>query len=126
MHPRCIALLLISSCILFVGCGDTHDKIASDSISQLRSLVNVLEGIETVEDAKNAKAKLESIAKNMKSVKTRMDKIGSPSSDEDKKLKEKFEKEFVSAMTKIRESMAKMTPEIQKELDSAMKEMPKG
>lgn len=126
MYRKSIALLLVSSCFFVVGCADSHDKVTRDSIAQMKKLVNVLEGIKTVEDAKAAKGQLESIAKNMKALKTRMDKLGDPSPELEKKLKEKYEDDLKELMPKMLGVMMTMKPEIQKELETSMSDvMPK-
>lgn len=126
MYRKSIALLLVSSCFLVVGCADSHDKVTRDSIAQMKKLVNVLEGIKTVEDAKAAKGQLESIAKNMKALKTRADKLGDPSPELEKKLKEKYEDDLKELMPKMLGVMMTMKPEIQKELETSMSDvMPK-
>ncbi len=96
-----------------------------DSLSEMKSLVSVLEGIETADDAKAAKSKIEKIAKRMKAIKTRMDKLGDPDAELEKKLKEKYESQMLEIMPKMMKAMMGMKPEVAQELGSAMKDMPK-
>lgn len=54
---RPIAVTLFAlSCLAISGCRDSHDKVVQDYIAELRNMVNVLEGIETAEDAEKAKS----------------------------------------------------------------------
>ena len=126
MYRNCIALLLVASCFLVVGCGDSHEKVTRDSIAQMKKMVTVLENVKTVDDAKAAKPKLEAIAKSMKSIEARMKKLGDPSPELEKKLKEKFEGELKELMPKMLGVMLGMPADGEKELQASMKDMPKG
>lgn len=121
MYKKCVTLLLLSSCLILTGCGDSHDKVMRDSISEMKRLVTVLEGIKSEADAKAAKGKIEGIAKRMKAIEKRMEKLGDPSPEIEARLKEKYEGQMKELMPKLMAAMfSAKSPEIAKILESSM------
>ena len=124
MYRKSITTLLISSCLIVSGCGDSHEKVMRSSIAEMKNMIGVLEGISTAEDAKKAKSKLENIGKRMKSLEARAKKLGEPSKELEAKLKEKYEGQLNELMPKMMKVMFGMKPEVAAELQTVMQDMP--
>lgn len=83
-------LVMISLCFVAAGCGDSHEKVAADSIPVLRDMAATIETIKDEASAKAAKPKLEAIAKKMKSLKERRNKLPAPTEADIKAMLEKY------------------------------------
>jgi len=86
------ALLLLV--LLLSGWGDSYDNVMRDQIDNWRQLNEVLSDVKDEKSAKAAARKIERIAEKMVKLKERADKLGDPSEETMKELKEKYEKEF--------------------------------
>ena len=96
MFQRPIAVGIIAIfCLTLTGCGDSHESLMKDSISLMNEMVTDLEG-GMAED--KLKAKYDAKGKDLKA---RADKLGKPSAEEEKRLKEKFEPEFAKIMPRL-------------------------
>lgn len=71
--------------------GDTYEKILDDQIKAMQDLNTVLKDVKDVETATKSKAGIEKIADDMKAIKARADKLGKPTPEQEKTLKEKYE-----------------------------------
>ena len=121
MFRNLIALFVATCCVVLVGCGDNHEKVAQDYVVQMKKVVSVLEDIETVEDAKSAKSQLKNISNELRSIDARMKRLGKPNADQDMKLKAKFsqqQKEFAPKITALMEGFSQ---EIRDELERDVK-----
>ena len=122
MNQNLKRLFLGFGCLLLVGCGDNHDQVAKDSITAMKKFVSIMESIETVDDAKAAKSKLESIARDMRTIEARAKKLGNPGEEAEKKLKEKYQSDKSEVDIKIA-GFKTMDPAILKELESTINEV---
>lgn len=79
-----IALMtMFAGCFLLVGCqADTHKSLAKQQLKVMEDFVTILESVKDKRTATNAAPKLERIAKRMKNLKERADKLPQPSSEQ--------------------------------------------
>lgn len=114
--------------MLLTGCGgDSHEKVMGDMVGQMKEFAGTLETIKDEASAKAASDKLNKIAASMKDLKARADKLGKPSADVEKALKEKYEKDMTEVMGKFMGSAMRigMNPELGKHVEKAMEEVGK-
>jgi len=111
-----IVWLVIS---LLAGGAETHDKIADDMIGLTREMAEVFEGIDTVEDAKNAKGDLERINQDMRAINERAQAIGKPDEESKERLKKKIMDESMAIITPVIPKMMELQrdPEISEILE---------
>ena len=81
-----IVWLVIS---LLAGGGDTHDKIADDMIRGMKEMSELIVGIDTPEDAKNALGDLERLDEEMRAIVERGRVIEKPDEETQQRLKAK-------------------------------------
>jgi hypothetical protein len=115
------AALALSLPFALASCGDSHDKAMKDMVSGMNKLADTMEGITDKASAEAAKDKLKSLEEEMKAIKARMDKLGKPSGDAEKTLKEKYEKDLEAAMKRMMGAAMKAAtagPEVQEALKS--------
>src|SRR5688572_27372706 len=72
-----------------------------DTIAKMNELAVVLEGVTDEAPAHAAKPKLQAIDAAMKELKAQSDKLGKPTAEEEKRLKEKFEPEIKPLFEKV-------------------------
>ncbi len=111
-----IVWLVIS---LLAGGAETHDKIADDMIGLTREMAEVFEGIDTVEDAKNAREDLERINQEMRAINERAQAIGKPDEESKERLKKKIMDESMAIITAVIPKMMELQadPEISEILE---------
>jgi len=100
------SLLLLPALFLFAGCPgsiDTHEEAIEESVSIMNDMCDILEKIETKEDAQAAKGDLEKLKKRMDEVEKAMEKLEAP------------EEANPEAMMKLQEPMAKVMQRLQKQ-----------
>ena len=90
--PSRVCLLAL---FLLAGCDSRspHEAIADDMVAKMRQMVDVMKGVKDEDSAKAAKPKVQALAKELDELKAKSDKLGKPSPETEKKLKEKHEKE---------------------------------
>ena len=78
---------------LLVGCGpsDPHEKVMSQSISCMKDLNDVLDGVKTEVDAKAAVPKVKAIAERLKQTAKDAKALPAPSPDKLKEMQKKYE-----------------------------------
>ena len=103
---RMIALsLMFALLVVGSGCKDTHAKLADESMPIMRDMVATIETIKDEATAKSAKPKLEAIAKKMKSLEERRNKLPAPTEAEFKAMLEKHGKEMEELQMKMVQRM---------------------
>lgn len=108
-----LALLLCS------GCGDTHEKIAKQSVSVMKEMVATLEKVTDAASARAHKAQLASLIEQMNDLNKRMEALGLPSEDQVSAMEGGVGKEMEGLMEKMTQNMMRIAfdAEIQKELE---------
>lgn len=124
MSRKMAIILFASSCLVVAGCGDSHDKVVRDYIAELKSMVNVLEGIETAEDAENSKNKLKAIGEKIKSILRRKENLGDPGPALEKTLKEKYGRQHHEIVAKQLEAMVRITIQVRMIVQTVTKDIP--
>ncbi len=118
-------LVLAFLSITLIGCGDSHEKVASDTKSEMNKFAEIVKGITDKKTAEEALPKFKAWAKAMKDLGERGKALEKPSDEEAKKFVEDM-KEAVNAMIKAGLSLAKKAkedPEIKKVIESIEGEM---
>ncbi|HRK32013.1 MAG TPA: hypothetical protein PLD59_13140 [Tepidisphaeraceae bacterium] len=115
-------LFLISSVVLIAlcpGCGDSHESLTAESMSTMKKLVSVLDGVTDGATAKSAKPKLKSLMEEMESLKARQAKLGMPDEADFKAISAKYGTELEDLQKKMVGHMMRMAfdPAIRVELD---------
>ena len=110
---------------LLAGCGDTHDSVMGDSVTEMKAFATVLESIKDEATAKEAAPKLEAIGARMKDLKARMDKLGKPSEADEKAMMTKYQKEIEEVQGKMMGAAFKLmaNPEAAKHIEKAMNDI---
>tara|TARA_B110000014_G_C19973047_1_gene503763 strand:+ start:149 stop:532 length:384 start_codon:yes stop_codon:yes gene_type:complete len=111
-------------CLVMTGCGDSHDKVVRDYIVGMENMVNVLEGIETAEDAEKAKSELKAIGENIKTVIRRKENLGGPSPALEKTLKEKYGKQHGELVVKQMDAMVRIKLKVRMIVQTVTKDIP--
>ena len=92
-------LVLVVVMFTFSGCGgDTPESLTGELLSLTKELNKELAALKTVEDLKKAESKLVSLGESLQSVRSRMEKVGDPSPDEQKRIMQKFGLEMMEIM----------------------------
>ena len=88
--PWLASCLLASMLLPLTGCGsDSHEKVVDDMSAAMKEMGVVLDGIESVDDAKAAVSDIESLAAKMNAISARANALGDPPADVEKKLQAK-------------------------------------
>src|SRR5438552_13091566 len=96
------ALVLLVCC---AGCGDSHESLAKDSVSNMKEMVAILDGVKDQASAHDAKPKLKSLMEKQKDIDARQNKLGAPSEDEMKTIDSKYSKEMEELQQKFNGQM---------------------
>ena len=124
MYRKTALALFAFSCLVMAGCGDSHDRVVRDYLTELESMVKVLEGIETAEDAEKAKRKLETIGGKIKTIISRKEKLGDPGQALEKKLKEKYVKQHHEIVEKQLDAMMEIPIRVRMIVQTVTKDIP--
>ena len=103
------AALAVTMPFALVSCGDSPEKVTEDMISLMNKMGDTLGTITDKASAEAAKDKLKSLGDEMKALKARMDKVGKPTGDAEKKLEEKYKTELEAAMKKMMGATMKLS-----------------
>ena len=126
LHTRlAAAALALTMPFALVSCGDSPEKVTEDMIGIMNKLGDTLGTITDKASAEAAKDKLKSLGDEMKAIKARMDKIGKPTGDAEKKLEEKYKTQMEAAMKKMMGATMKIAaagPEAQAVLKDVMQQ----
>jgi hypothetical protein len=92
---RSASLVGFLAVFLLAGCDSRspHEAIADDMVGKMRQMVDVMKGVKDEDSAKSAKPRVQALAKELDELKAKSDKLGKPSPETEKRLKEKHEKE---------------------------------
>ena len=122
---RPIAVTLFAlSCLAISGCRDSHDKVVQDYIAELRNMVNVLEGIETAEDAEKEKSDLKAIVEKLKTITRRKETLGVPDPAFEKTLQDKYGKQHHQSVTKLLDALMKIPIRVRMNVQEVTKDIP--
>ena len=102
---RLAAVMLMLIVVNCAGCGgDTHESLAGESVSTMRELVSVLDGVKDEDTAKSAKSKVKSLMEKLNDINLRESKLKPPSQDEIKAM-DKYGKEMEEVSRKFQGHM---------------------
>jgi hypothetical protein len=109
---------------------DTFEGLIKEMIGVTKEVVAELEKIKDEDSAKAARPKLKKLGGQLQDFQQRAKKLGKPSEEEEKKLKEKYEKDFTTLFQKMATESLRVTkikggPDALKELQPAPKDKPK-
>lgn len=123
----------LSSYLLFAlialglsSCSDTHADVTDDMIEHLEKTGDILASLADGGSQEDAIAELKELSEEGKKLAERMEKLGEPDSEADKKLGEKFDDRMTAAQKKVTDATTKLassgkwTPELQEALASVM------
>tara|TARA_Y100001934_G_C12279965_1_gene739389 strand:+ start:479 stop:862 length:384 start_codon:yes stop_codon:yes gene_type:complete len=124
MYWKTAVSLFALSCLAMSGCQDSHDKVVQDYIAELKNMVNVLEGIETAEDAEKAKSNLKAIGEKIKTITRRKETLGVPDPAFEKTLKDKYGKQHHEIVTKQLDALMKIPIRVRMIVQEVTKDIP--
>lgn len=120
-----IAVLMLAFCS---GCGgETRESMAAESVSTMKELVTVLDGVKDEATAKAAKPTLKALMEKLNGLNERQAKLPMPTEAEVKALDEKYGKELDDVTHKFAGHMMRITfdPKINAELNDLDQTMKK-
>ena len=104
-------LVLLVVVFTFSGCGgggDTPESLTGELLGLTKELNKELAALKTVEGLKKAESKLVSLGEGLQSVRSRMEKLGDPSPDEQKRVMEKYGLEMMEVMGGMMSNMQRI------------------
>ncbi|HVT89333.1 MAG TPA: hypothetical protein VHD56_10805 [Tepidisphaeraceae bacterium] len=105
-------MLVLTSVIMLMvctGCGDSHEKLAAESISTMKELIATLDNVKDEASANSAKSTLKSLMDKMNSINLRQSKLPAPSEAEIKAMEAKYGKEMEELARKLQANMMRVT-----------------
>lgn len=130
MTKKLSSLLLFALISLALSsCSDTHDDVTDDMIEHLEKTGEILSTLAEGGSQEDAIADLKELSEEGKKLAGRMQKLGEPDSEADKKLGEKYDERMSTAQKKVTDATTKLasngkwTPELQEALASVMPDM---
>ncbi len=104
-----ILLVLLVVVFTFSGCGgDTAESLTGEMVGLTKELNKELAALKTVDDLKKAESKLVSLGARLQSVKSRMDKVGEPGPEEQKRIMQKYGMELMGLMGGMMSNMVRV------------------
>ena len=104
-----ILLVLLVVVFTFSGCGgDTAESLTGEMVGLTKELNKELAALKTVDDLKKAESKLVSLGARLQSVKSRMDKVGEPGPEEQKRIMQKYGMELMGLMGGMMSNMQRI------------------
>ncbi len=104
-----ILLVLLVVVFTFSGCGgDTAESLTGEMVGLTKELNKELAALKTVDDLKKAESKLVSLGARLQSVKSRMDKVGEPGPEEQKRIMQKYGMELMGLMGGMMSNMMRV------------------
>jgi len=101
--------VLLVATLLLVGCAaDTHSSLAEEMISNMESLIGVLENVTDSLSSKNAILEIEKINRIGEDIQARMVQLGEPSEDILKELDEKYRARGEETATRLRQVLSNL------------------
>ena len=115
-------LLAFAAALTFVvcsGCGDSHESLTGESLSTMKELVSVLDGVKDEASAKSAKPKLKSLMEKLKDINQRQSKLPAPTDAQVKAMDAKYGKQMEEISQKLQSQMLRIAfdPKIRGQLD---------
>jgi hypothetical protein len=124
MYRETVVIVFALSCLVMAGCGDSHDRVVGDYIAELKNMVNVIEGVETAEDAEKAKSKLKTIGEKIETIISRKENLGVPGPALEKTLKEKYGKQHGEIVVKQLDAMMEIPIRVRMIVQTVTKDIP--
>ena len=104
-----ILLVLLVVVFTFSGCGgDTAESLTGETVALTKELNKELAALKTVDDLKKAESRLVSLGERLQSVKSRMDKVGEPGPEEQKRIMQKYGMELMGLMGGMMSNMMRV------------------
>ena len=101
--------VLLVATLLLVGCAaDTHSSLAEEMISNMESLIGVLENVTDSLSSQNAILEIEKINQIGEDIQARMVQLGEPSEDILKELDEKYRARGEETATRLRQVLSNL------------------
>ena len=100
-------LLLLVLPFLLNSCAKRHDSLIEQQISQMEKLTKVLNGITDRASADIAKPKIDTIQQKMAKIKSDMDQLEPPTTEEQAALDEKYGQKMQDASRALMNAYAK-------------------
>src|SRR5262249_41904968 len=101
-----MAFVMVFATVAFAA--DTHDSLVKELLTTLKDAVGVLTSVKDDKTAKDASPKVDKISEKMGDIKKRMEKIGKPTPDEEKVLKEKYKDEMEKTFKSFAEELGRV------------------
>ena len=102
-------LVLLVVVFTFSGCGgDTAESLTGEMVGLTKELNKELAALKTVDDLKKAESRLVSLGERLQSVKSRMDKVGEPGPEEQKRIMQKYGMELMGLMGGMMSNMVRV------------------
>ncbi|HSI36616.1 MAG: hypothetical protein ACAI43_03590 [Phycisphaerae bacterium] len=120
MRNKLSVLVVLSLALVVAGCKSEHEKAMSNMIDKIKEITSVMKGITDQASAKAAAPKLKTLGEELKAMGEQAQKMKQPSPEEEKKLKEKYEKELTTAMTDLQKEASRVMPFAAAEIGAAM------
>ncbi len=101
--------VLLVTTLLLVGCAaDTHSSLAEEMISNMESLIGVLENVTDSLSSQNAILEIEKINQIGEDIQARMVQLGEPSEDILKELDEKYRAQGEETAARLRQVLSNL------------------
>tara|TARA_B110000014_G_C20124866_1_gene598341 strand:+ start:5054 stop:5422 length:369 start_codon:yes stop_codon:yes gene_type:complete len=101
--------VLLVTTLLLVGCAaDTHSSLAEEMISNMESLIGVLENVTDSLSSQNAILEIEKINQIGEDIQARMVQLGEPSEDILKELDEKYRARGEETAARLRQVLSNL------------------
>jgi len=120
MRNKLSVLVALSLALVVAGCKSEHEKAMSNMIDKVKEITAVMKGITDQASAKAAAPKLKTLGEELKALGEQAQKMKQPSPEEEKKLKEKYEKDLMAAMTDLQKETMRVMPFAAAEIGAAM------
>ncbi|CAN5524098.1 hypothetical protein BH10PLA1_BH10PLA1_17810 [soil metagenome] len=110
--------MILASVMLLVVCsgcgGDSHEKLSKESVSTMKEMVSVLEGVKDEASAQSAKPQLKSLMEKLQDINHRQSKLPAPTEAEMKEMDSKYGKEMEETSRKFTSEMMRVmfTPKV--------------
>jgi hypothetical protein len=91
-------VLVLVTFIGVSGCKRTHETVLSDTVSNLKKMVVILQSVKDEASAKAAIPKLQSISKEMKALDEEKKKMGEPSKEVLEELAKKYKDDYLKTL----------------------------
>ena len=108
-----------------MGCADSHERVVQDAIATMTELVDTMDSINTVDEAKAAQGELDRLVHKMQAIQARFEALGTPDKTLQTALAEKFKDETSEVLKKYLTTQFKLAtkPEVNQETRKSLKNL---